>query len=132
MPYIASTLSAPTTYTVYGDNKHGPKAVLKQVHIKGGANVANQKNVMTMGLLTPQGLVTQVSDEELNLLKNHKLFQLHLKNGHVKIMDTNQKPEKAVKDMKDKDSSAPFTPADYKEGGRAGKSVDAPKVGKLD
>lgn len=113
--YIVSTLSAPVTYTFYGALSGNMKKVIKEITINGGANVANKRT-----LVTPSGVPTQVSADELEMLKKHPVFKKHEASGHVKIVNTGyqEEAEKAAKDMAEKDTSAPRTPKDYEKEGK--------------
>jgi len=78
----------------------------KEVLIAGGANVPDQH------FYTPQGVVTKVSDADLNLLKNNRVFQLHHKNGFLKWTDKKVEVEAVGADMQGADDAAPDTEAD--------------------
>ncbi|MGJ0509054.1 MAG: hypothetical protein ACR652_18425 [Methylocystis sp.] len=105
--YVYSTLSADQLYTTYVKGGNDIPRPERTVLIKGGANVA------TKHLLTPRGVVTQVTAEELALLRDNKLFQLHEKNGYVKVDTSKQEVEKAVTDMEPRDESSPLVPGDF-------------------
>lgn len=112
MPHIYSTLSAPVKYTRYEMTENGTNMKTGEVLIKGGANVAPKNNEEV--LATPVGIVTEVTDAELELLESNKVFELHKKNGHIIVVKGNEiKVSKAVEGMKDKDRSAPKTEADF-------------------
>lgn len=106
MNYIYSTLSAPVAYTFYVKGGGDLPSVKQKIIIKGGANVANEHFV------TPQGVVTEVTDQELQLLKDHKLFKFHIEKGYIKI-DSKKEIEAAIADMNGRDVSAPVVPQDY-------------------
>lgn len=88
------------------------KAEAEKITIKGGANVADKRTI-----LTPRGVSTEVTDEQVEMLKKHPIFREHLKGGYVTIVETKyrEEAEKVVDDMAKKDGSAPKTPADYKK-----------------
>lgn len=111
MAFITSTMTSPIVYTVYKLLPGGMKTPAAEVLIKGGANAVDKKT-----LVTPEGVSTEVTDEELALLKAHPLFKEHLSRGFVKIVETKyrEEAEKAVKDLEKKDGSAPKTLKDYK------------------
>jgi hypothetical protein len=127
MPYIASTLTTDVLYTEYhtAGKDGGSNTPARSVLIKGGANVT-RKN-----LETPDGVITTVSDDDLELLKGNEIFQLHEKNGFIKVLKSSTTGSKAAKDMTKKDESAPLVDSDYKKGGKGG-SAKAPKAGKLE
>lgn len=112
MAFITSTMSAPISYVFYKTLPGGMKTVAEEIKIKGGANVADKKTI-----LTPRGVSTEVTEEQLALLKTHPIFKEHLKRGFVTVVETKYKEEaeKAAEDLEKKDASAPKTPADYKK-----------------
>lgn len=125
MPHIASTLTADVDYAVYAkrSDPSGPHTVLKKIRIKGGANVANRKHLLADSVLTPRGVVTPISDEDLAILEQDEVFQTHKRNGFVEVIKSASAPsgDKAAKNLEPKDPSAPFSPEDYEAGGRAQK-----------
>ena len=110
--FIYSTLSSNIYYPTYrvraNPNQATPNKVKSGVLLYGGANVANKNFV------TPEGVVTEVSDEQLEELMNNEAFNRHLKRGFFSIQKKEVKIEKAVKDLKKKDKIAPITPEDLK------------------
>lgn len=113
MPFIYSTLSCDQRYVKWSDAPAGgtPREE-RSILISGGANVAN-KNI-----ITPQGVVTEVSEADLALLNENTLFQTHVKNGHITVQQKEVQVEKAVADMEKRDESAPLTPQDYEVSGQ--------------
>ena len=109
MPYITSTMSTGVKYAVYGQSAGGLPIVKKEIEIKGGANVADK------ALYTPNGVVTKVSDDELDLLKANPVFQLHVKAGYLKISKLSGEN---TKNLEVKDTSAQLTPEDFKKKGK--------------
>lgn len=81
--------------------------VESQVLIKGGSGIAN-KNI-----ITPYGVATEVTPDELAQLESNEQFQLHKANGYIRVESKKSETEKVVKDMTKKDKSAPATPEDY-------------------
>lgn len=59
MPYIYSTLTCDNAYTIYSDGANGLKVPQGSVIVKGGTGIANDR------LITPLGIITSVSEEEL-------------------------------------------------------------------
>lgn len=126
MPHIASTMTSDVRYTRWNSNPGGintKKEIIdgkSEILIRGGHGVAHRQ--ANGGLVTPQGVVTEVSDEELAYLKKDETFNIQLKAGFVKILTpvaAKAAPEKVAKDMPDADKSAPLTNRDFKKGGRA-------------
>lgn len=120
MAFIYSTLSCPQRYTKFVPGAEGgiPREE-GSVLIHGGANVADR------AIITPRGVVTEVSDEELALLKENKLFNTHCENGFITIETKKVDVEKVTPDMEARDGSAPLTPGDFEVEGKA-----APSTGK--
>lgn len=94
--YIYSTLSADVNYTI-GDRKFA---------VAGKANVANRN------IITPRGMVTKATAEEVAELKKNRIFALHLKNGFLTIEDRQHDVEKVASSMEARDKSAPDTEND--------------------
>ena len=131
MPHIVSTLTNDQNYTDWSRPEQTGKVarlnvVQRQILIKGKANV------ITKALVTPEGVLTSVSEEELEALKKIRAFQEHIKLGHLKILAREASPDKVAKDMTDRDQSAPLNEAkgDFKKGGRA--AGVAPKSSKVE
>lgn len=121
MPYITSTMSASVSYATYKQTAGGLPVVDREIVIDGGANVMNKKL-----LVTPNGVVTKVSDEELELLEQHPLFKMHKANGYVRVSKSNPQEDIEKVDtgnMEKKDASAQRVNSDYTKKGKK-----APKV----
>lgn len=106
--YVYSKMSAPVDFNIFV--KGGADMPIKQgkITIHGGAGVANKN------LITPNGVVTEVTDEELEILNAHELFVQFKANGFISVEKKKVEVEKVVADMGDKtDPSAPISPADY-------------------
>lgn len=125
MPHVASTMSSDTHYSDWTSNPGGinvKKEITgkKQVTVHGGHGVAKlHKNGAR---ITPEGVITEVTEAELAFLQKDEVFQTHLKHGFVKILSnaaSKAAPEKIAKDMAGADASAPLTDKDFKKGGRA-------------
>ena len=117
MPYIVSSLSSDNRYAFYEKTSGNVLRVKKEILIKGGANVTDKKT-----LLTPKGAVTEVSAEELELLKTNIGFKNHLEKGCVTFVETstNYEAEEAAEYRPALDKSAQRTRAEsVKEGKKA-------------
>ena len=104
--FIYSTLTNAQTYTNYTPHVAGqiPVAV-EEVTIKGGANLADSH------FDTPFGVMTEVTDEQMEILNRNFVFNQHKKAGYITIRTDKVDPEVAVAaDMQQKDGSAPHTP----------------------
>lgn len=111
MPYIYTTLSNDQEYTDWT-----PPATLggnfvrgRAVAIKGKANIADKH------MITPRGVMTQVTDDELAFLLGHADFRLHMENGFVTYDHDKVDPEVKIPDMVQADNSAPLVPEDFDE-----------------
>lgn len=108
MNHVFSTLANDNTYL---NHSHGGADLMRPngtgVLIKGGAGVVDAR------LITPQGVMTSVSDEDLAYLRENELFQLHETNGYLTVRGDAVDPEVAVAaDMESRDVSAQIVPED--------------------
>ena len=114
MPYIISTMSQGRDYVFYESREDKGCVVSKEVariSIKGGQGGADRKT-----LITPEGgVITEVSDAQLELLKTHPLFNKHLADGFVYIGGSENNAKAAVKDMEQNDAGAQMTAADMED-----------------
>lgn len=134
MPHIYSTLSADNEYTGYVTAESGAHQIARVVRIKGGAHVAQPLNLLIGKNLTPSGHRTTVTDDELAFLESIESFNVHKKNGFIKIIHSSkaEKVEKAVKNMEAQDQSAPLTEADYDPKNKKARGAGAaPKTSKV-
>ena len=62
--------------------------------------------------MTPRGVATRVTDEELEFLESLDAFKRHRDRGFLKVDKSNKEKDIAsvVVDMQKKDGSAPITP----------------------
>lgn len=104
--YIYSTLTADQLYTNYQSSTNGVPLATAKILIRGGANL------MSKALVTPRGVVTEVTAEELAELKRNPMFDLHMKNGFIQISEAKMDVEAAVSDMVGRDQSAPIVEQD--------------------
>lgn len=110
MPYIYSTATSSTCFCFYDEKSPSDiKRILKRVTVNGGAGVASKH------LVTPKGVATTVSDEELALLESHPLFNKMVANKFLTVEGKEVNIDKVVKNMEEKDRSAPKTPKDYQD-----------------
>lgn len=99
MPYVVSTLANSQAYAEYetfeasGSQMARPAVSKRKVLIQGGAHVQG-------ALRTPEGVLTRVSDEEVEFLKTIPLFIQHEKGGHIKIVNREVNPDKVAQDLK--------------------------------
>lgn len=115
MPYIISSLSSDVKYVFWNKVAENVVTPYKEILIKGGAHVADKKT-----LVMPNGVVTEVSKDDLELLITNPCFKTHLEGGFVKIVETESK-HKAQDEgdkMETEDKSAQITPKTYKKRGQ--------------
>lgn len=119
MPYVYSTATCPIAYVKYQPRlivekndraAPGHNKILKKVTINGGHGVSNRQ------LVTPIGVVTHVSDEDLDFLIEDQNFQRHVKAGFVSYDKRKVEPYKKAANMSEKDGSSPLTPKDFEKG----------------
>lgn len=113
MPYIYSTLSNDQNYAKYPP-KIDPKAItqpIKTFFIAGRANILDEK------FNTPKGIVTKVSQADLDILRTIKQFNFHVEAGYLVIDEGNKEldPDQVAKGMTPKDSSAQLDDSDFEE-----------------
>lgn len=107
--FIYSTLSANNIYADWVPGGADLPKIEKQVLIKGGSNVADKR------LITPRGVVTEVSADDFAWLKDNYAFKFHMDQGHIAVADKLEDPEKVVvsEGLEARDTSAPLEPGDF-------------------
>lgn len=106
--FIYSTLSADNCYATYEVNPANQLSKIeKNILIKGGTGVTNKH------LITPRGVVTEVTEEELKHLEDNTCFKMHKDNGYIVVERHEEAVEKVVKNMKEKDGGAQAVPEDF-------------------
>lgn len=103
---IFSTLACDVAYTNHAPGGGDMPVELPPVVVKGGAGVMNDR------LVTPRGVATYVSEQDVEYLRQNEVFKLHEANGFVMISDSDIDPDKAAADMTGRDNSAPVVPQD--------------------
>jgi hypothetical protein len=127
MPFIFSTLTCTNTFAVFAP-KSDPKAlsrVVKRIAILGGHGTKNPA-----GIDTPQGVVTKITDEELDLLQSMVGFRQQVEAGYIVVDKKNADPEKKAASMNPKDGSAPLTPKDFEKSEELGADLPTYKMPK--
>lgn len=107
--FVFSTATSALEFVQYSTPKD-PRVlpeVLRTVRVKGGANLADKH------LLTPNGVMTQVTDDEADFLVQNAAFLDAMKRGFIRIERHAANMDSVVNDMVPKDRSAPKTPEDY-------------------
>lgn len=111
MKLILSTLSAPQKVCLTKKSDNGATVIVKEITIKGGANVIDKRSLMT-----PQGIVTELTDEDFALLKQTRFYQRMEARGHIRPVETKEQAEDTKKaGMKKKDKGAQKTEKDFTE-----------------
>jgi hypothetical protein len=108
--HVFSTLNASTAYTDY-TNHSGVNTPIRRVLVHGGAGVAQAAGA-GVRVFTPQGVRTEITDEEAAFLQKHPDFIEHQKRGHVRIENTARDPDKVAEKMDLDEGSKPKTAAD--------------------
>lgn len=108
MNYVYSTLTCDNSYTLYEKTAGGLSVPKAEVLIKGGTGLANKH------FITPLGVATSVSDQELALLKENSVFKEQMANGFLIVQEGGkaEDAEKVAADMVIGDGSAPLTEQD--------------------
>ena len=106
--YIHSTTSQPMEYPIYAGGTNTPTKI-KDIRINGCANVVNPAT-----LVTPTGAVTEVSDEDLELLKKNPSFQRHVSKGFMRVMT--DEPNLNTTDMQKGDKCRQLNDYEYSQG----------------
>lgn len=117
MPFIVNTGSASNEYRNSRPVKHGDSVHYEfygdAILIKGGQGVMDGRSLFT----PDNGVITEVTDEQLAYLLENPLFKLHQANGFIKIIRTDSAKEqkKAAEDMVKSDDGAQLTPEDFEQ-----------------
>lgn len=107
---VYCTISSDVEYTFWGTSQEGQALTpVRMIRINGKANLPNKT------LLTPRGAVTAVTDEEIDALNAHPVFQQHKRNGFVTIEKRGTDVDKVVSDMVPRDEASPLEPGDFDE-----------------
>ena len=106
--YVFSTLANDQRYVNWVKGPNDIPTEGHSVFIKGGTGVANDR------LITPQGVATEITEEDLAQLEQNPSFMQHKKDGFVTVRAKKAEAEKVAADMNLKDESAPMTHSDYK------------------
>jgi hypothetical protein len=116
--YVFSTATTPVSFVEYSPHvANRVPTVKRKVIIKGGANRP------TKHLLTPRGIATEVSAEDMDFLSKDVKFQKMVKEGFMTFASDEREIDRVVSDMKAKDNSAPGVAADFVKGGRFAKDL---------
>lgn len=106
MAFIYSTASSSTAFHDYSKTTDQLQVINRTVVINGGAGVAGKH------FITPLGVMTEVTDDELAFLETDEVFISMQKNGFITVRNSNVNVEVAVADMETRDEAAPIVPQD--------------------
>ena len=107
MAYIFSTASCDSAYVEWLPTPNNIPVRGRSVLIKGKANIADKNFV------TPEGVMTSVTDEEMAFLETLPAFNRKVEAGFYSISKKQAEVSKVVKNMAKKDKSAPSTLNDF-------------------
>lgn len=106
---VYSTLACSQTYGPYTAGGGDLPRREVSVTIQGGAGVSNKH------FMTPQGVATTITAEQLKLCRQDLVFQEQEKRGYIKVDESTGKVTDAdhvATDMANDDPSRPLAPAD--------------------
>lgn len=103
--FVASTLTNAQEYTVYSADGLSP---VRSIRINGGHGLNNRH------LITLNGAITEVNDQDLELLRKNPLFQRHVDNGFITVT-SDDNAERVAGDLESRDDSAPLNQNDVDE-----------------
>jgi len=101
--YVYCTLTSDQRYTNWRKGENDIPSEIGSVFIKGGAGVANDR------LVTPRGVVTAITADDLKLLEANDDFKLHKKNGFVEVSQSLADADEVAAEMAGFDLSTPLT-----------------------
>jgi hypothetical protein len=104
--YVFSTLASDVAYTNHTPGGGDMPIAQDPVVIKGGAGVANDR------LVTPRGVMTRVTAEQVEYLRQNEVFKMHEANGFITISESSADADVVAADMTGRDESAPVVPQD--------------------
>lgn len=112
MAFVVSKLSSDVEYSFYAtfaEKNFVRNHVKKTILIKGGAGVVNSRT-----LIAPdgKGVFTEVSDEEIEMLKTHPVFKKHEARGFVAVV-ASEKSNVGETEMQQEDDGAQLTAEDF-------------------
>lgn len=123
--YVYSTMSQDVAYSFYKNNDNDLPERLREetVVVKGGAHVKPHRD-----LVTPKGMRTEVTEAQLERLKNCEVFKKHMENGFITVRTDKVDPEVAAgSDMEISDDGRQLTRNDYPDEKEKGKAQPSDK-----
>lgn len=125
--FIYSTMTCSTIFNIYKpktDVNEMPQ-VIHSIEIYGGHGMK-----MPKAFDTPRGVVTRISEADYELLKKEVGFKQQVEAGFLSVDTVKVDPAKKVKDMAQKDGSAPLTPKDFEKGDLSDDTITTYKAGR--
>lgn len=120
MLYVISTMANSVQYCKYDTSRKDINVLLDSVLIKGKTGVTDKKTL----ICSNGGTITPITEQQYAWLKDNSLFQLHEKNGFLRIEKSKSVAEgKAEKEAEVKDKSAQLVDKDFEEQG-----IEKPKT----
>lgn len=107
--YVFSTLANDQKYTNWLKGGGDLPIQGHSVVIEGGTGVSDKR------LITPLGVATEVSDEDMAELEKNPVFLKHKAEGFISVSKKKADAEKVASGMNLGDKSAPLTDASFKE-----------------
>lgn len=98
--FVASTLTSSQNYVTYEKGN-----IVSEIVIHGGNSMVGH------ALVTIEGIITKITEQEREALSRHPVFKVHLKNGFVKFTDQGD-ASKATSDLESRDAASPLTQQD--------------------
>lgn len=118
--FVFSTLTASQLYTRTEQGGADLPRTVAEVFIAGGSNIPDKY------LRTPIGVMTPVTDEEMAVLQENDVFNLHKANGFITVEQAPADAEKVAADMETRDESAPLVDGDFDDENKP--KTNAPKA----
>ena len=138
--YVVSKMTDSVSYCFYDTpiNEKDTPALRGKITIRGGAGLPSNRSgfgelgedTQGMPLWIADGIVTRVSDSNYDRLKEHPLFQRHLKAGRLRVMEkdvsgNHKEVRKISADMPELDSHSLLNKSNIKQ--RVGKGTPTVK-----
>lgn len=125
--YVFSTLTAPHKYPIYIKIEgRDLQTMASYVLIHGDANLPSKV------LVTSQGAMTKVTDEQYAQLQRCPAFGRHEDRGFITVEDAPHDLSEVVENMEEKDTSAPMAPEDFENAGIKPPQTDIPSEEEAD
>lgn len=123
--YIYSVAPASGAYILYAPKPAGqnniPRRVLKRVIVNGGSGVAHSQSMNSenfnpdnpiQGLFTPRGVLTTVSDEDMEFLKENSAFMHAVENKWIAFEEGKKVSiERKLNVLDENTANGPLTPS---------------------